>query len=176
MTEPNDRRQWFAVENNFFDNPKILEVGVLGAYAHLRAIAYSSRHATDGFLPEGAAWRIMHDDVDMDEANPDLEASMVQANLWHPVSGGYMLHDYLKHQTSALTMREKRAKAGRLGGLASAKQRASKTQASKLEVEVEKDLTPLPQPSTYTPEGAGVENGQHQQLPDLNRVLKDMPL
>jgi DNA polymerase III alpha subunit len=51
--------------------------------------------------------------------------------------------------------------------------RAEKEKEKEKELDLEQ--TPLPQPSTYTPEGAGIENGQHQ-LPDLNRVLKDMPL
>ena len=166
---PRDRRNWVAIELDFPDNPKILGVGALGGWAHLRAIIYCARHRTDGFIPKAAVWQILHDDPDMDEAHSEIEASMVEAGLWVLEANGYRVHDYLEHQTSAETMREKRARAGRIGGLASAKQRQAKAKQSKLEVEVEKDLTPTPQPSTYN--GAPVEN-----LPDLDNILKDMPL
>lgn len=142
-----DRDRWVAIEHDFCDNPKILRVGAAGGWAHLRAIIYAARHRTDGFIPDEAVYQILHDDPVMDseassEAKPDLEASMVQAKLWHRVANGYQIHDYLKHQSTAESIREKRARAGRLGGLARAKQMSSKSKHSRLEAESEVEVNP----------------------------------
>ena len=151
----NDRRHWVAIELDFIDNPKILEVGAMGGWAHLKAIVYCARHRTDGFLSDAAVWTILHDDPQLaEEADNGLVASMCQANLWHRVSNGYMVHDYLEHQGSAETMREKRQRAGRAGGLARAKQNSSKGKQSKLDVDVDvdkdKDKPPNPNPVVPT--------------------------
>jgi len=125
MDELNGRRQWVAIENDFCQHPKILRVGAVGGWAHIRAITYAARYRTDGFISDEAVHQIMHDDPIMDaEANDGLEASMVEAGLWHREANGYQIHDYLDHQSNAETIREKRVRAGRLGGLASGKQRA----------------------------------------------------
>ncbi len=140
MSDMSDRVRWVAIELDFCDHPKILFVGAAGGWAHLRAIVYAARHRTDGFIPNEAVWQILHDDPIMDaEAKDGLEASMVEAGLWHQVANGYQIHDYLKHQSNAETIREKRARAGRLGGLARAKQNSKQTQASKQELELEKE-------------------------------------
>jgi hypothetical protein len=145
MSNPSDRNRWVAIEHDFCDNPKILKVGAAGGWAHLRAIIYAARHRTDGFVPDEAVWQILHDDPVMDvEANGlakgDFEASMVQAGLWHRVANGYQIHDYLKHQSNAESIREKRARAGRLGGLAKAKQTQAPPRQNKLEEESEEEV------------------------------------
>lgn len=166
------RKQWVAIELDFADHPKMLKVGAAGGWAHLRAILYAARYRTDGFIPQEAVWRILNDDPMMEEeANEGLEASMVEAGLWHPVANGYQIHDYLEHQANAETIREKRRRAGRMGGLAKAKQTASTTRQNKLDVDVDVDKTPTPYPAV----DVGEPNGR-EPLPDFERVLKDMPL
>ena len=148
-----DRRHWVAIELDFADHPKMLRVGAAGGWAHLRAILYAARYGTDGFVPTEAIWRILHDDPVMDtEADDGLLESMVEAGLWHPVANGYQIHDYLEHQATSESIREKRRRAGRLGGLAKAKQTAQQTSKSKLDVDVDvdKEKTPTPQPVVPT--------------------------
>lgn len=151
------RNRWVTIEHDFIDNPKVLRVGAAGAYAHLAAIIYSARHLTNGFVPDEAVWQIMHADPVMDEASKNgLLDRLLESKLWHRQANGYQIHDYLEYQTDAeavavkrLAIRNKRAEAGRKGGLArQAKAKQTKQiQATEVEVEVEVEQTPEPAPA-----------------------------
>lgn len=87
-----NRRFYIAVEVDFFDHPKTIEVGESLAFRHLRAVAWCHKHRTDGFLPLKSALEIVYSTV----AAGKLEKS----GLWEMCEGGWRIHDYLAHQPS----------------------------------------------------------------------------
>jgi hypothetical protein len=119
---------WFKVDDSFHAHPKVLatEPDALGLW--VVAGAWSSAHLTDGFVPTHALSRLL-------PGSDDLARKLVTAGLWRRAKGGYQFHDWCNYQPTAddvRTMREKRANAGRIGGVASGKVRskpASKSEA-----------------------------------------------
>jgi hypothetical protein len=126
---------WVRIDDSFTDHPKVLAAGPLAALLQLRALCYSSRHLTDGFIPAGAVQGLI-----ADLGHPRSEASgqasaqglawpeaMVEAGLWEKKKAGFLIHDYLNYNWSRdqiLANREHRKEAGYKGGVASAQARA----------------------------------------------------
>lgn len=111
---------WFKVDDSFHAHPKVLatEAAALGLW--VVAGAWSSSNLTDGFVPDHALPRLLPDSA-------TLARQLVAAGLWRKVRGGYQFHDWNDFQPSAKDvreMREKRAAAGRKGGVASGKTRS----------------------------------------------------
>lgn len=46
---------WIRIDDALPENPKIHEVGALGAWVYVQGLCYSGRNLTDGFIPLGAA-------------------------------------------------------------------------------------------------------------------------
>lgn len=133
---------WLRIDDTFTDHPKVLRAGddvPLVIALHLRAISYASRQLTDGFIPD---YVVGHLSRDLDDAkhcwqcrsqveyDADKWSSlMVKIGLWERVDSGFLIHDYLVYNRSrrqAAKERKDKEIAGRKGGLASGKQRASK--------------------------------------------------
>lgn len=120
---------WFKVDDSFHAHPKVLATDADALGLWVVAGAWSSSHLTDGFIPEHALLRLL-------PSAEELARKLVASGLWKRARGGYRFHDWADFQPSAedvRTMREKRAAAGRLGGMASGKSRSkagSKTEAS----------------------------------------------
>lgn len=111
---------WFKVDDTFHAHPKVLatEPEALGLW--VVAGAWSSAHLTDGFVPTHALSRLL-------PGSDDLARKLVTAGLWRRTKGGYQFHDWTDYQPSAddvKSMREKKANAGRIGGVASGKARS----------------------------------------------------
>ena len=99
---------------------------VIGQF--LEGLAYASNKLTDGFLAVSAVKRFKVGPKPLQVAEV-----MVGVGLWHAVEGGYRIHDYHEFNLSAeeaITVREKRAAAGRRGGLKSGQQRRNKPEAN----------------------------------------------
>jgi hypothetical protein len=134
---------WFKVDDSFHAHPKVLatEADALGLW--VVAGAWSSAHLTDGFVPDHALQRLLPDSA-------TLAKKLITAGLWRKVRGGYQFHDWNDFQPSASdvrTMREKRATAGRIGGMASGKTR-SKT-GSKNEALASPTVEPPARPDPF---------------------------
>ena len=83
---------WFKVENNIYQNPKILAAGSQASWLFLAGLGFCAEHLTDGFIPTVALRRLI------DEEPQPLAATLVEVELWDAVDGGYQVHDYVSHQ------------------------------------------------------------------------------
>jgi len=119
---------WFKVDDSFHSHPKVLaaEPAALGLW--VVAGSWSGANLSDGFVPDHVLPRLLPDSA-------TLAQQLVAAGLWKRTRGGYKFHDWDAYQPAASdvrAMREKRAAAGRIGGVASGKSRSkpgSKTEA-----------------------------------------------
>lgn len=106
---------WSKLDDGILDNPKVAKVGLLGFGWYAAGLIYCNRNLTDGFIP----WNIARTLIPLEHVEPEtervLEASEVcgmagwsgqelgemlctrlcAAGLWHEVSGGYYVHDFL---------------------------------------------------------------------------------
>ena len=137
---------WIRLDDGFADHPKILAAGPLAAILQVRALCWSSRHLTDGFIPPEALPGLLvgFGDLGIETAyvgNPpiasfghqadecDWPALMVDAGLWEPHQHGYLIHDFLAYnpcKRDVLVMREQKRKAGKRGGIQSGKRRSKR--------------------------------------------------
>ncbi len=118
---------WFKVDDSFYDHPKVFDAPDCAVALWTRAGTWSARNLTEGFVPAGMPARLCDD--------PDTAIrELVRRGLWSRVKDGYRFHDWDVYQPSAeavAALKQKRAAAGRAGGLArAANQTASKRQAS----------------------------------------------
>jgi hypothetical protein len=157
---------WVRLEDDFPENPKIIEAGPVASWLHIKAIAFCNRQLTDGFVSY-ATVRWM---------NGAASAKvLVRVGLWETTKGGYLIHDYLEYQPSraeVLDRREKRAASGKLGGLARAKQLAKqipRQTPSPVPVPVPKHLSDASTPRRN-------EDAVSESAPfDFKGILKRMP-
>jgi hypothetical protein len=82
---------WFKIDDSFDDHPKVLAAGNEAAGLFVRCGAYAARHLTDGFVPAPKA--LMY-------GSKGLITRLVNAVLFHPVDGGWLIHDYLDYNPS----------------------------------------------------------------------------
>lgn len=93
---------WFKVDDNYFQHPKVWEVGEAGALLNLQGIAYCSANQTDGRIPKTIVRKLTD--------NPDYEEvieCLIEARLWRESGKHYVIHDYLEHQSSRAQIRAK---------------------------------------------------------------------
>lgn len=111
---------WFKVDDSFYDHPKVFDAPDCAVALWTRAGSWSARNLTDGFVPAGMPARLC------DTADQAVQ-ELLNRGLWRRTKGGYQFHDWGTYQPAAdavRSLREKRAIAGRRGGLASGKSRA----------------------------------------------------
>lgn len=111
---------WFKVDDSFHAHPKVLATDADALGLWVVAGAWSSSNLTDGFVPDHVLSRLLPD-------SDKLARKLVAAGLWRRVRGGYQFHDWADFQPSSSdvrAMREKRANAGRIGGVNSGKARS----------------------------------------------------
>lgn len=110
---------WFKLDDAFDMHPKVVSVGNSAVGLFCRAGVYCARHLTDGFIPSAVAT--------MYGSRRDIN-QLVASTLWVEVEGGYAMPDFLEYQPSRADVedrRSKRARAGSIGGKASASSRAN---------------------------------------------------
>jgi hypothetical protein len=141
---------WFALNIDYWRNPKVARAGFLAGSLNIAALAYCAEQLTDGFVPTGVVHILaapMQDYV-YDPGLPkgalagpgpehedgyDLALRLEQAGLWEAVPGGWQIVHYLDHQPSreqVLARREQAREAGRQGGLKRSANRTAKQNAS----------------------------------------------
>ena len=86
---------WLRIDDTFYDHPKIVAAGPLAIALHVLALAYSSRHGTDGFVPAGMLpWLVRFDGIQLtlglEARGPAMPVDvsaiasrLIQIGLWH---------------------------------------------------------------------------------------------
>jgi hypothetical protein len=110
---------WFRVDDGFASHPKTLATSLAARGLWVTAGSWSSAHLTDGVVPDHVLASL--------GGTPELADELVAAGLWRRVKAGWKFHDWhirnpLKKEV--LELRDKKAAAGRKGGLASGKARS----------------------------------------------------
>jgi hypothetical protein len=90
-----------VLDTHWHSNPKVLSLGVEGGFMHAWGISYCDDELTDGFIPTGALPNLKGVRIGIER--------LVGARMWVPVTGGWQLHDYLKHNRSREQVLAKRA-------------------------------------------------------------------
>lgn len=98
MAAKDDVRAYFKMDVGYLSNPKVadvLEEHPRAVILHMECIAYSAQHLTNGVVPVRLAMRFAC------ATQSDLDAC-TNAGLLRMVNGTHVeVHDYLKHQRSA---------------------------------------------------------------------------
>lgn len=110
---------WIKVESSVSRNPKFLKAGPAASWLWLCGLAYCQEGLTDGYIPFEALSLLGV--IGQGKTDPRrLAMTLVLCGLWEAVeSGGWRVHDYLKHNRSAVEvqdLRTRRAEGGNLGG------------------------------------------------------------
>lgn len=108
---------WAKVDDAWWSHPKVMGLSLAARGLWTTALSWSCAHRRD-VVPETF--------VAMVGGSDDLAAELVAAGLWHSVIGGWQIHDWGEYQQQ--TVSEKRAEAGRKGGLS--RGNASKAEAN----------------------------------------------
>lgn len=90
------------------------------------ALCYCNQKLTDGRMDYSTARSLL---PDLREEIDEIIQTLLALELWDEREGAYWIHDYLGYQPSRAEVLERKAQkreAGRLGGIASAKQRAKR--------------------------------------------------
>lgn len=109
---------WAKVDDGFWCHPKVIGLPLAACGLWVRALSWSCAQRLET-VPESF--------VRMVGATDDDAAALVEAGLWIASEDGYQIHNWTEYQT--LTVSERRAEAGRKGGLVSGQKR-SKPQAN----------------------------------------------
>ena len=115
---------WFRLDDKFHSNQKVIAARNAAVGLYVRCGTWSADQGTEGRIPSHVAL--------MFGTKAEI-ARVSAAGLWQPTDYGYLIRDYLEYNLSndeAGERREKRAEAGRAGGIKSGESRRSKREAS----------------------------------------------
>lgn len=112
---------WAKVDDGWWSHPKVLVLSLPARGLWVTALSWSCAHRRD-IVPGSLVAMVGGDDV--------MTQELVDVGLWKEVIGGFQIHDWVEYQDRSVS--EKRAEAGRKGGLTSrnVKQTPSKTEAN----------------------------------------------
>jgi hypothetical protein len=120
---------WGRLDDSLYDHPKVerLPARLRNSCVGLmfRAISWSNRHLTDGFVPTATLRKL-------DGRASEVDA-LVAVGLLDPADGGVTIHDFLDYSPSAADVKKKRAEMkelGKRGGQRSAEARRFNRDAS----------------------------------------------
>lgn len=142
---------WTRLDDQFFANPKVVDLSKDAKLLYLAAVTYSAGQLTDGRITPGA-FRIVTAMVDADRSCAD---ELVAAGLWDQEGDVFLIHDYLEYNPSAADVRAKREadRARKRGGVAEDSARNPDGGAAESSPPVPTPVpTPVPEP---TPEPKG---------------------
>lgn len=143
---------WFRVDDAFHSHPKATACSLAALGLWVAAGSWSGAHLTDGFVPD-------HQVPLLARGQSELAAELVRAGLWKRARGGYRFHDWLDRNPAGeevKKLRDRRADAGRMGGLASGKVRSKREAngSARASRGVEPPTRPDPPPSKGRGSGA----------------------
>lgn len=114
---------WVKLDDSMPMHPKLLAAGVEAFALDVAGLAYCNRYRTDGKVAAVSLPAVLPS-----LKNPEsVAARLVDVGRWETTEDGWLIHDYLEYQPSKdhlADLSEKRATAGRSGGLASGEARA----------------------------------------------------
>lgn len=128
---------WFKVDDTFPFNPKVMECPVEAIGLWVLAGAWSCQQLTDGFIPEHV--------LPVLRSKPEFASHLLRVGLWKQTDGGYQFHDWDDYQPSAAKwkdIRQKRAEAGRKGGIRSGEARREANAEAKTKQALKQTRTP----------------------------------
>lgn len=114
-----DERLYARFDIAMDEHPKIMLLSDRAFRALIESTMYSRRQRTDGLLAKGIALKKWGA-----KAAKELCTNDPERPSWVEVDGGFLIHDFDKHQTTNADIEAKR-EAGRLGGLAKAGKRVA---------------------------------------------------
>lgn len=139
---------WLRVDDGMADHPKILTAGPLALTLQIRAMCYTSRHETDGFLPDSVIASLTAG-LEAPAQAPAWPDAMVNTGLWERRDGGFFVHDFLDYNPSKVErqrIRRIKQRAGKLGGKAKSQHSAS-TMVARCQPSAAISPSPSPSPS-----------------------------
>ncbi len=96
---------WVRLDDQFFANPKVVELGKDAKLVYLAALTYCGSQLTDGVIKAGAVRMV----AAMVDAERECVAELVDAGLWEVIPEGYRIHDYLIYNPSGEQVKAERA-------------------------------------------------------------------
>lgn len=100
---------WVKIDDGFHDHPKIKLIGLDGAGLLVSLTTWSSRHLTDGVVPE----QVIRDMCGHHRRFNTLLTRLIKAGCLRKCPGGttkkYRIHDYLEYNDSADVVKARRA-------------------------------------------------------------------
>jgi len=140
-------RAWVKLDDHMDEHSKFIGASDLSFALAVKAIMYSHRINTDGFLPAGGPARLLREDP------ADAVADLIDSGFWAAVDGGWQIKNY-EYWQQTREMREKQRRDGAKGGrakaaghkgisskaLAKAYQSSTKPRIASTEVEVEGEV------------------------------------
>lgn len=91
---------WTKLDDCFYDDPDVEEVGNEAAGAYCRMLSYCGRHLTDGEIPEGKARYI---------AKPSVLSKLEAHGFIESTEKGWLIPTYLRFNPSREKVLAKRA-------------------------------------------------------------------
>lgn len=86
---------WVKLDDHFDENPKVARLSDAALALWVTGLAYSNRNLTDGFIPtQVGRGKLRYCDGGTDSPIGELES----ADLWDPVDGGWLIHDFTDYQ------------------------------------------------------------------------------
>lgn len=101
------KKPYVQIEDDMPWNAKIRMVSPAARWAYVASICYCGHNLTDGFVAAQA--------LSLVDGTRKTAAELVEAGLWEKADGGFVVHDYLKHNRSRAkvdAIRQVRAEAG----------------------------------------------------------------
>lgn len=95
---------WAKLDDSFYDNAKVIEAGNEAIGCYCRALSYSSRHLTDGFIPAPKM-------SELAARKTKVIQTLVAHRLIEELDNGYWIPDYLEYNMESEKAKEERAKA-----------------------------------------------------------------
>lgn len=158
---------WGRCDDGFYDHAKVralaprTKLAAIGLY--WRTISFCNRQLNDG--------RMTADAVEFLDGTTALADELVRVGLWDRDRWGLRVHDYLafnKSRDQVLRERGIRSEAGKLGGIASGKQRRSKREPKPKQV-ASQLLEPPSRPSS------SLRSEDSQSQPEIGRARNGLP-
>jgi len=87
---------WIKIDDQFFQNPKIIDLSKDAKLLYLCALTYCGSQLTDGIISKSAL-RVISATVDVSST---VATELVHVGLWEVTEGGYDIHDYLEYNPS----------------------------------------------------------------------------
>jgi hypothetical protein len=97
---------WAKLDDGFYDDPKVRRAGLAASGLFCRALAYSARHLTDGYVDQ--QWIDEQTATLRPGERRQLVESLIGVGLWERRNGGYVARNYLKFNPSRADVEARR--------------------------------------------------------------------